>query len=60
MTADHPVWEILKDLVSYVPALFCLLLITNNFDSEWLVVAALVAGAGGKALVQNLRKAKVE
>jgi len=56
MPKDHPIWDILRDLVSYIPAGVCLLLITKDFDTEWLVVAALGAGAGGKALWKNIGK----
>lgn len=53
---NHPIWKLLADVISYIPAVFALLLITNSWDSEWLVIAALAAGAGGKHLLDNLRK----
>ncbi len=44
-----------RDLVSYIPALVVLLLITNSWDQEWLVLGALAMGAGGKAYVEQLK-----
>lgn len=57
---DHPLWGILESIVSYIPAAFCMLLTTNKWDGEYLVIGALLAGKGGHMLWKNMQKAKVE
>jgi len=55
MDTPHPGWVVLRDLVSYIPAIIALALITNDWDSEWLVIACLAMGAGGSKLIERFK-----
>ena len=45
---EHPVWDLAKDALAYIPALIAMVCTTQNWDGEYLVMAMLAAGAGGK------------
>ena len=55
METTHPGWLIARDLISYIPAIIALTLITNEWDGEWLVIACLGIGAGGAKLLDKFK-----
>ena len=54
---DHPAWKILSELVGYIPAFIMMLLTTNKWDGEYLVVAAVIVGVGANKWRQAVKEA---
>ena len=52
--------DVVSEILEYVPVVIVLLLITNKWDGEWIVLASLFAGKRGAQFLTNLRKAKDE